>query len=329
MHADEAENEALRIFERSLAPGPHDDALDRAAVERAMARLTARETLAERLWRLLSRPATGLAALAGISVIVLVAVGVRHARSTAGAGGSEGCVIAAARARRRIRDRAGRRAERSSGRRADARPHDRPAPVRRSALSCSSRSAASLPRRHRRDSNRGSRDGFPRRSPAGRANLRRRVRGPRGGAPSGEPAAGRARCGRRGRLLRDRFATEDRSEERTAPAGSACGLARGEWRFATTAPRERARGSPGFRGSGPPIWAPADGRRPVAPPRRAIPVGPARAFCRVHPGLGVAHGSRSASGSGRRVRQRGANRAARRLGGGRSGTCRGGVAKGG
>jgi transmembrane sensor len=80
VHADEAEKEAQRIFERSLAPGPRDDALDRAAVERAMARLTARETLAARLWRLLPRPATGLVALAGISLIALVAVGVRHAR---------------------------------------------------------------------------------------------------------------------------------------------------------------------------------------------------------------------------------------------------------
>ncbi len=69
----EAELEAARVVAASVAPGSQDDALNRAAVENALARLRQPEGVGERLWRWfgmhrLLRPAAALAVLGAVAV---------------------------------------------------------------------------------------------------------------------------------------------------------------------------------------------------------------------------------------------------------------------
>ncbi len=81
MDMDEIDLEAGRLFERDLAPGPQDEALDRAAVERALARVQQPASSGGRLRRWF-RPLLGWSAL-GAAAAAVLAVAAFHAKAPA------------------------------------------------------------------------------------------------------------------------------------------------------------------------------------------------------------------------------------------------------
>jgi len=88
-----AEIEAARLFDASMATTNHDDALDRRAVERALARLADRRPVSSKFRRFPLRPTTGLAALA-VSGAAAVLFGVLITRRPAPEPGTRGAPAA-------------------------------------------------------------------------------------------------------------------------------------------------------------------------------------------------------------------------------------------
>jgi len=82
-----AEIEGARILAAAMAPGKQDEALNRAAVENALARLQQAETFGERVrrWggvRRMLRPSAGVAML-GVAAVVAIGFALHHARRPA------------------------------------------------------------------------------------------------------------------------------------------------------------------------------------------------------------------------------------------------------